>query len=74
MLDESCLDKLDVVTKETKWFSNPQDLSISLAALKMLQPQAFRLLNHFVILVLYFMFVGLYNLAKIQINNNVPCA
>ena len=74
MLDESCLDKLDVVPKETKWFSNPQDLRISLTALRMLQPQAFGLLHHFVILVLYFLIVGLYSFAKIQINNNVPRA
>ena len=47
-----CLNKLDTMTKGTKQFSNPQALSSALTALGMLQPQAFRLLNHLVLLVL----------------------
>ena len=52
VLGVSCLNKLDTATKVTKWFSNSQALSSVLAALGMLQPQAFRLLNHLVPLVL----------------------
>ena len=53
MLGISCLNKLDVVTKGTKRFSNPQQaLSSSLAALRMLQPRSFGLLNYLVPLVL----------------------
>ena len=40
----SCLNKPDA-TKGTKRFSNPQALSSALAAIRMLQPQAFGLLN-----------------------------
>ena len=46
MLDVSCLNKLDATTKGTKQFSNPQALSSTLAALRMLQSRAFGLLNH----------------------------
>ena len=52
MLCVSCLNKLVVVTKETKQFSNPQVLSSTLTALGILQPQAFGLLNRLVPLVL----------------------
>ena len=52
MLDVSCLNKLDTVTKETTRFSNPQVLSSTLAALGTLQPLAFGLLNRLVPLVL----------------------
>ena len=48
----SSLNKLDAVTKGNKRFSNPQALSSTLAALGTLQPQAFRLLNCLVPLVL----------------------
>ena len=41
----SCLNKLDTATKGTKQFSNPQGLSSALAALRTLQPWAFRLLK-----------------------------
>ena len=41
----SSLNKLDAATKGTKRFSNPQALSSTLAALGMLQPRAFWLLN-----------------------------
>ena len=44
--------KLDAATKVTKRFSNPQALSSTLAALGMLQPWAFGLLNRLVTLVL----------------------
>ena len=40
MLGDSCLNKVDTVTNETKQFSNPQALSSTLAALGTLQPQA----------------------------------
>ena len=40
------------MTKVAKQFSNPQALSSALAALRTLQPQAFRLLNRLVTLVL----------------------
>ena len=52
MLGDSCLNKLNVVTKGTKRFNNPQALSSALAVLGMLQPQAFGLLNRLVCLVL----------------------
>ena len=52
MLGDSCLSKLDAATKGTKRFSNPHALSGALAALGMLQPQAFGLLNRLVPLVL----------------------
>ena len=39
-----CLNTFDTAAKETKQFSNPKALSISLAALLMPQPQAFGLL------------------------------
>ena len=52
MLDVSCLNKLDTATKGTKRVSNPQVLSSTLAAPGMLQPWAFRLLNHLVPLIL----------------------
>ena len=52
MLGDSCLNKLDIVTKGTKWFSKVQALSSALAALGMLQPWVFGLLNHLVSLVL----------------------
>ena len=52
MLGVSFLNKLDVVIKGTKQFSHPQALSSTLAALGMLQSQAFGLLNHLVPLVL----------------------
>ena len=52
MLDVSCLNKLDATTKGAKRFSNPQALSSALTVLSTLQPQAFRLLNHLVPLVL----------------------
>ena len=48
----SSLNKLDTATKGTKRFSNPQAFSSALAALGTLQPQAFRLLNRLVPLVL----------------------
>ena len=48
----SSLNKLDAVTKGIKRFSNPQALSSALAALGVLQPRAFGLLNHLVPLVL----------------------
>ena len=48
----SSLNKLATATKGTKRFSNPQALSSALAALGMLQPQAFQLLNRLVLLVL----------------------
>ena len=37
MLGVSCLNKLDIVTKETKQFRNPQALSSAFAALRMLR-------------------------------------
>ena len=46
------LNKLDAATKGAKRFSNPQALSSALAALGMLQPRAFELLNRLVLLVL----------------------
>ena len=52
MLGDSCLSKLNTVTKGTKRFGNPHALSGALAAFGMLQPQAFGLLNHLVPLVL----------------------
>ena len=48
----SSLNKLDAATKGTKRFSNLQALSSAIAALGMLQPWAFGLLNHLVPLVL----------------------
>ena len=48
----SSINKLDAATKGTKRFSNPQALSSALPVLRMLQPQAFGLLNHLVTLVL----------------------
>ena len=48
----SSLNKLDTATKGTKWFSNPQALSSTLAMFRTLQPWAFGLLNHLVPLVL----------------------
>ena len=48
----SSLNKLDTVTKGTKRFSSPQALSSALAALGMLHPWVFGLLNHLVPLVL----------------------
>ena len=52
MLGVSCINNLDVVTKGTKQFSNPQALSSTLTVLSMLQHQAFGLLNCLVLLVL----------------------
>ena len=48
MLGVCCLNKLDAATKGTKQFSNPQALSSTFAALGMLQPRAFGLLNRLV--------------------------
>ena len=56
----SCLNKLDVATKVTKRFSNPQALSSALAALRMLQPRAFGLLNRLVPLVLVYNYYPMY--------------
>ena len=47
MLGDSCLNKLDTTSKGTKLFSNAQALSRALAMLRILQPQAFGLLNHY---------------------------
>ena len=52
MLGDSCLNKLDTTTRQIKRFSNPQALSSTLAALGILQPWTFRLLNHLIILIL----------------------
>ena len=52
MLGDPCLNKLDIATKGTKQFSNPQALSSTLVAFGTLQPQAFGLLNRLVPLVL----------------------
>ena len=60
----SSLSKLDAATKGTKRFSNPQDLSSTLAVLGMLQPRAFGLLNYIVPLVLasnYYLAISLYS-------------
>ena len=43
---------MDTITKGTKRFSNSQALSSALTVLEMIQPQSFRLLNHFVPLIL----------------------
>ena len=51
-IGDCCLNKLDAMTNGTKWFSNPQIFSSALTVLRMLQSQAFRLLNHLVPLML----------------------
>ena len=48
----SSLNNFDAATKGAKQFSNPQALSSALVVLRMLQPQAFGLLNRLVPLVL----------------------
>ena len=65
MLGASCLNKLDAATKGTKQFSNPQALISTLTVLGMLQPQAFRLLNRLVPLVLASNYYIIKHLAKI---------
>ena len=48
MIDVSCLNKLDAVTKGIKLFSNPQAFSSSFVVLGMLQSLTLGLLNRLV--------------------------
>ena len=69
-----CLNKLDTATKGTKRFSNPQAHSSALAALRMVQPWTFGLLNRLVPLVLasnyYQVYLKLYLLHMYTLYNN----
>ena len=56
----SSLNKLDTATKGTKWFSNPQALSSTLAMFRTLQPWAFGLLNRLVTLILASNYYGIF--------------